>query len=96
VSYYNTPEDMARTLVGYIPDDRRVQSEIAATLGAAPHLCTIRALRTSREYQEGMAKAWREQRPLKGLVDKDGLYRDKMAQASSKFADRLVAEGWHA
>lgn len=96
MNYYNSPEDMARTLVGYISDDRRVQSEVAATLGTTPHLCTIRALRVSREYQAGMAKAWREQRPMRGLSDKDARYRSAMAQASSKFADRIVAEGWHA
>jgi hypothetical protein len=94
--YHNTPEDMVRCLTAYMDNDEAIQREVEVAFVTAPPLTVIRKIRSARDYQAGMLKAWRDRRPLQGIADNDARYQRQMAEASAAFADRLIAHGWHA
>lgn len=84
---HRTANAMARVLVQYLPDDRRVQSEVRASFGSAPCLGDIRTIRD--KWHRGKVYA-----PVAPPTAEDGYWPSKEAQAAAianrRFVIRLI------
>ena len=91
IEFYNSSDDMARALVSYIPCDKRVQSEIAASYGTiryAPSLANIRIIRKRYERERDREPAMYDA----SVVWMDERYQSDMEAANDMFVKRLFRE----
>lgn len=89
-----TPNAMARCLISYIADDRRVRREVLSEFSEAPELESIARMREQRRAQEDMARRGRQ---APGFTARGWDWRGEreqieMAAASGAFLSALARE----
>ena len=84
--FHNSPEDMARVLVQYMPCDLQIQREVAASLNSKIELRTITALRESHKRRIARSPLSQDNT----VVWMDERYTKDMAKASQRLALAII------